>query len=75
MLELREDLLRKIFAYDANEGASQRNMLTETQLPKPSLSIPGEHQQTFSSIKAQRNYIDNEISLGLERKHVRRPKH
>ena len=67
MLEPRKELLRKIFAYDANKGASQRNMLTETQLPKPFLTIPGEPQHKFFSIKAQRNYIDNEISLGLER--------
>jgi hypothetical protein len=64
MLELREDLVQKIFAYDAHEVANQRHMLTETQLPKVILTIPGELQHKFSSVKAQRNYIDNEIITG-----------
>ena len=64
MLEPRKELLQKIFAYDANEGACQRQMLTQTQLPKALLTIPGEPQQKFSSIKAQRNYIDNENITG-----------
>ena len=47
MLELREDLHQKIFAYDARKVANQRHMLTQTQLPKALLTIPGEPQQKF----------------------------